>query len=448
MAGATSRDWIITPRSDGTVWMEDVVPVLSNQAVANVTATSGTLSVTTTVPTGTLYVVVTESTTKPSVSHVKAGTDHNGNAPLFETSVLVSAAGVRQVPLVGLSGIPAKYAYVVHSANGFDSGVAVAQFALDIASPYPAYDASTSGVAPAGWFNMRDSNADFAAVPLAVGATIQQTGPLVPANVGTLELDDQWLARAVFVEFGNDQPVQPEPINTLVTNNINASSGTVPVSTLSGIAADQFLTMVIISRNILTTNPGSQGWTVRGTPIEVGTSGLNAYVYSKIAVANEASISLVHAGGRMLVFTTNWINVDTTTPFDVLPTFAQSNDTDPVRTTPSITTTNANATVVSLYGHANNPTLTAQPSTYSLLQAAYGVSGVYFLGAAYKKLTAIATTGALTWSINEPGGFRTVCTFALKGSATGILKYPFTVPLRHSVGGVNTDFNWTVDPYG
>ncbi len=73
---------------------------------------------------GTLYAVVTDSATPPSVSQVKAGQDHTGTAALRAVSQAVSASGVQTVGSGAVTS-GTRYFYYVHTdASSNDSTVA------------------------------------------------------------------------------------------------------------------------------------------------------------------------------------------------------------------------------------------------------------------------------------------------------------------------------------
>lgn len=100
-------------------------PTLSSPAFVATAETTGTASVSTDEDNGTLYTVVTTSSTSPSVAQVKAGQDHTGSAAMFDTSQAVSATGSQNVPVTGLTGGTAYYAHFVHTdAAANDSTVA------------------------------------------------------------------------------------------------------------------------------------------------------------------------------------------------------------------------------------------------------------------------------------------------------------------------------------
>jgi len=436
VADVVGAPWIITPRADGTVWMEDEVPVLSSFSVPSGTIgqTGATASVVTSVPTGVLYLVVTNSAVVPAPAQIIAGTDHNGNAPLFETALTVTVAGTNQIPLVGLSGTAVKYVYVIHVAHGFNSAPLSTSFLLSVVSAYPSYSGASVGAETNGFFNLHDTEVSvaLAGIPLETGLTFGQNTALVPADVASIQFRDGWGCRVDFVEFPNDAPVQPTLVGTL-RSLANAASLSVPVNTVPGIAADQELTMIILSRGPLTATgrPSTQGWTVRGTPSEPSGGQMNMYVYSKTSIENEPAVNLVHTGGRILVITSNWINVDLTTPFHVLPSFLVGSDVSWVPVSPSITPSISNTTIVSAFGHAHNPVFESQPPNYTVIDRFYGASNNFWLGAAYRKLPVAAATGALPWTFTaDPGGDFCGVTFALKSSATGILKYGFDFQLQ------------------
>ena len=74
----------------------------------------GALSVTTDEANGTLYWVVTTSTTPPSAAQVKAGQDHTGAAATFSANDAIGSTGVKNKTATGLTGGTNYWAYMMH----------------------------------------------------------------------------------------------------------------------------------------------------------------------------------------------------------------------------------------------------------------------------------------------------------------------------------------------
>lgn len=77
-------------------------PVLTNPTASATGPTTATGSVDTDTGSGTLYWVVTQSSTAPSVSQVQAGQDHNGNPGAASGNQAVVAAGTQTADASGL----------------------------------------------------------------------------------------------------------------------------------------------------------------------------------------------------------------------------------------------------------------------------------------------------------------------------------------------------------
>ncbi len=103
---------------------DTTAPILSaptGSATSDTTANGG---VSTDEGNGTLYAVVTTSSTAPSVAQIQAGQDHTGSAASYATSQAVSAAGVQNVSATGLSPSTTYYwHYQQQDAAGNDSTV-------------------------------------------------------------------------------------------------------------------------------------------------------------------------------------------------------------------------------------------------------------------------------------------------------------------------------------
>ena len=89
-------------------------PVLSSPDFVATGSTTGTASVSTDEGNGTLYCVVTTSSTSPSAAQIKAGNDHTGSAAVFDASQAVSGTGTQNVSVTGLTASTTYYAHFVH----------------------------------------------------------------------------------------------------------------------------------------------------------------------------------------------------------------------------------------------------------------------------------------------------------------------------------------------
>lgn len=101
--------------TQGTGGGDTTAPVLTN-AVGTVTgATTALLSVDTDEGNGTLYLVVTDSATQPSIAQIKAGQDHLGVAATFASSQTVSSIGTKNFGATGLTTSTTYYGHMVHT---------------------------------------------------------------------------------------------------------------------------------------------------------------------------------------------------------------------------------------------------------------------------------------------------------------------------------------------
>lgn len=111
----------IKPAGGGDV----TAPVLTSAAFAATGSSTGTASVSTDEGNGTLYCVVTTSSTSPSAAQIKAGNDHTGSAAAFDASQAVSGTGTQNVNATGLSPSTTYYAHFVQDdAAANESNVA------------------------------------------------------------------------------------------------------------------------------------------------------------------------------------------------------------------------------------------------------------------------------------------------------------------------------------
>jgi hypothetical protein len=105
-------------------------PVLSLPIGTFTGATTALVGATTNEGNGTMYAVVTTSSTQPSVAQIKAGQDHTGAAAVWGGSQALSSAGAKALNATGLTLLTAYYGHLVHAdAAANDSNrVSSAQF--------------------------------------------------------------------------------------------------------------------------------------------------------------------------------------------------------------------------------------------------------------------------------------------------------------------------------
>ncbi len=101
------------------------VPVLGTPVVAALTDTTAGVAAATTVTTGVVHGVVTDSATAPSVAQIKAGQDHTGSDADAHFDARVEASGFARADFAGLTDETAYYAHLVQTdAGGGVSNVA------------------------------------------------------------------------------------------------------------------------------------------------------------------------------------------------------------------------------------------------------------------------------------------------------------------------------------
>jgi len=96
-----------------TITLTSVAPVLSLATDTATGTTTGSGTVSTTGTNGTLYAVITTSSTPPSAAQVKAGQDHTGAAAVDTASQAVTGSGVQTIT-GGFTGLTASTAYYAH----------------------------------------------------------------------------------------------------------------------------------------------------------------------------------------------------------------------------------------------------------------------------------------------------------------------------------------------
>lgn len=107
-----------TDTTDYDAW-EAIVPVLSNPVDNSVGSDSFNGSADTTKLTGLLYYVVTQSSTQPTATQIKAGEDDLGNPADASGSPIVTAVGTRNISGTGLA---ASTTYYIHYVQEDDYG--------------------------------------------------------------------------------------------------------------------------------------------------------------------------------------------------------------------------------------------------------------------------------------------------------------------------------------
>ena len=96
-----------------TITLTSVAPVLSLPTDASTGTTTASGTVSTTGTNGTLYAVITTSSTSPSAAQVKAGQNHLGASAVVAKSQAVTGSGVQTIT-GGFTGLTASTAYYAH----------------------------------------------------------------------------------------------------------------------------------------------------------------------------------------------------------------------------------------------------------------------------------------------------------------------------------------------
>lgn len=119
---SAAHDWTITP--------DLTAPVLSLPTGTQTGATTAHVGATTDEANGTLYAVVTTSSTAPTKAQIKAGLDAAGSAAVFAGSKAITATGAATINASGLTASTAYYAHLMHedAAANQSNVVSSAQF--------------------------------------------------------------------------------------------------------------------------------------------------------------------------------------------------------------------------------------------------------------------------------------------------------------------------------
>lgn len=131
------------------------LPTLSGASASTTGATIADLSVLTNEDNGTLYFVVTTSSTGPTVTQVKSGLDHLGVSATDSGTTTVSLSGVQTASSTGLTAETMYYAHFMHEDNGTNQSIVVtsSSFTTDeaditaptLSNPIDTADGETAG---------------------------------------------------------------------------------------------------------------------------------------------------------------------------------------------------------------------------------------------------------------------------------------------------------------
>lgn len=118
------------PYSVLNVGADTTAPTLSSASITSIGPTTATGNVTTDENNGTLYSVVSASSTPPSVAQIQDGQNNTGAAAVWSGNQSISGVGAKSFSITGLSPGAPYYAYFMHkdAAGNTSSVVSPAQF--------------------------------------------------------------------------------------------------------------------------------------------------------------------------------------------------------------------------------------------------------------------------------------------------------------------------------
>ena len=120
-------------------------PTLSAPVGSATSSTAATVGATTDEANGTLYAVITTSSTQPSVAQIKAGQNHLGAAATWSSNQAISSTGAKTFSVTGLTAGTMYYVYEVHAdAAGNNSNVVSSGFAAVAVTPVTVTPAAQS----------------------------------------------------------------------------------------------------------------------------------------------------------------------------------------------------------------------------------------------------------------------------------------------------------------
>ena len=102
-----------------------VAPTLSSPTGSATGSTTATIGATTDTGSGTMYAVVTTSSTNPSSAQIKAGQDATGAAAAYSSSASIGATGAHTFSATGLTASTSYYGHLIQTASALDSNIVV-----------------------------------------------------------------------------------------------------------------------------------------------------------------------------------------------------------------------------------------------------------------------------------------------------------------------------------
>lgn len=115
-------EWTINAGGGGG---DETAPVLSSASATATGPTTADLGVTTDEGNGTLYAVVTTSSTSPSAAQIQAGTDHTDAGAAFVASMAVDSTGAKAINATGLAAETTYWAHFVHVDDASNASAVV-----------------------------------------------------------------------------------------------------------------------------------------------------------------------------------------------------------------------------------------------------------------------------------------------------------------------------------
>jgi hypothetical protein len=159
-----------------SVTIDATAPTLSSPSGTTTGATTADLAVTTNEANGTLYGVVTTSSTSPSAAQVKAGQNHSGAAATFADDQTIASTGVKTFSATGLTAETEYWPHFMHEdAVGNQSAVSTgASFTTDVVTA-DGYELAVLALTPSGYWQFDEAAGSSSFADLS-GNSLTATG--------------------------------------------------------------------------------------------------------------------------------------------------------------------------------------------------------------------------------------------------------------------------------
>lgn len=382
---------------------------------------------------GTMYVVLTTSSTPPSATQVRNGQDHTGAAAVFAANQAIGSTGAKTFNATGLTQLTAYYPYIVHrDAAGNDSSVlsigsrttfrdgATGQAVIDNTGPVggnPEGIMYNDVVLPGDadkWFSYRIVSGPTTPGDFSFNAdgSFSYSGTTGDSFDYQLEVDG--------VDIGSPQTVNVDPVDgtapTLTSPTATATGTTTAdgsVSTNEANGTLYWLASVNASESAATVKAGSSQ-AVSSTGVQnVAVTGLTASTSYYLHFVHRDSSGNDSAVATSAQFTTD-TPPDTTPPTLTSPTV---NSFGSASVNASVTTNEANGTLYWLVNTSSSATAVAVKAGSSQAVSATGAQAVYTEGLTPSTLyyvhflhrdaagndSAVSTTAPFTTDAAPPG---------------------------------------------